>query len=158
MQEGWGREDAAARQVERDERRRLLDLAVIRLRGELTMTPESFVGVAARYAIASEATEALPPFRSALRLGTPSAVTSGSAVAERWPRCSRLPRRSFSAPSLTLLGTFPTFPGAVPAGSALLCSEPLSDPSRNFPRRQRAARARLAVAARPDVHLRRQHP
>ncbi|EOD04861.1 hypothetical protein EMIHUDRAFT_368946, partial [Emiliania huxleyi CCMP1516] len=53
---------------------------VIRLRGELTMTPESFVGVAARYAIASEATEALPPFRSALRLGTPSAVTSGSAL------------------------------------------------------------------------------
>ena len=71
---------------ERDEKRRLLDLAILRIRGTLVLQPAVFTGTSTRYQVHREGDEAPPQFSDTLRLGRPADVTSGSPlIVLGWP-------------------------------------------------------------------------
>ena len=71
---------------ERDEKRRLLDLAILRIRGTLVLQPAVFTGTSTRYQVQREGDEAPPQFSDTLRLGRPADVTSGSPlIVLGWP-------------------------------------------------------------------------
>ena len=65
---------------ERDEKRRLLDLAILRIRGTLVVRPPSFTGTRTRYTVERQGDEPPPQFSDTLRLGRPQDVASGSAL------------------------------------------------------------------------------